>query len=352
MVADPEQVVQPAAPAASAAAVLRLATAYQAARALHVATKLGLPDLLADEPRSAEDLVAATGAHAPSLGRLLRALAAFDVIAEREDGRFALGAIGRCLRADAPGSVRDLVLMYGDGDFWRTWGELEHCVRTGETAAKRLFGVDDAFARYAADPRLGAVFNAGMSVLSASTAAAVAAACDLSGVGRLVDVGGGQGRLLAALLRANPGLRGTLFDLPSVVEGALRLLAEAGVADRCEVAGGDMFEAVPAGADLYVLSRVIHDWDDACATAILGNCRRAMGDRARLLLVERVLPDRVEPTPTVQPQLLSDLNMMVRTGGRERTAGEFGALLAGAGLRLERVVPTGGPVSLVEAAAS
>ena len=341
---------KPAAQPPPAAEVLRLATAYQASRALYVATKLGVPDLLADGSRSADDLAAAIGAHAPSLRRLMRALAAFGVLAEGGDGRFALGALGGCLRADAPGSVRALILMYGDEDFWRTWGELEHCIRTGETAAKHLFGTEDVFARYAADPRFGAVFNASMTVLSANTAAAVAAACDFSGVGRVVDVGGGQGRLIAALLRANPGLRGILFDLPSVVEAAPRLLAEADVADRCEVVGGDMFEAVPAGGDLYVLSRVIHDWEDARATAILGNCRRAMGGRARLVLVERVLPDRVEPTSGVQPHLLSDLNMMVRTGGRERTEGDFGALLAAAGFRLERVVPTTAPVSLVEAA--
>ena len=341
---------EPPADPRAAAEVLRMATAYQASRATYVATRLGVPDLLAHGPKSAEDLAAATGTHASSLRRLLRALAAFGVLAEGGDGRFALGALGGCLRSDVPGSMRPLVLMYGDEDFWRTWGELEHCVRTGETAGKHLFGAEDAFRRYAADPRLGAVFNAGMTALSATTAAAVVWACDLSGVGRVVDVGGGQGRLIAALLRANLELRGTLFDLPSVAAGAPRLLAEAGVADRCEVMAGDMFEAVPAGGDLYVLSRVIHNWDDARAAAILGNCRRAMAGRARLLLVERVLPDRIEPTSAVQPQVLSDLNMMVRTGGRERAGGEFGALLVAAGLRLERVVPTEAPVSLVEAA--
>jgi hypothetical protein len=337
-------------PPAAAEEVLRLATAYQASRALHVAVRLGLPDLLGDgAPRHAEGLARETGTQPAALRRLLRALAAFGVFADEGDGRFALGPLGQCLRAGAPGSVRALVLMQGDEDFWRTWGELEHCVRTGETAANRLFGAEDAFARYAADPRLGAVFNAGMTVLSATTAAAVVAAYDFSGISRAVDVGGGQGRLIAAILRANPALRGVLFDLPSVVAGAPRLLAEAGAADRCEVVGGDMFAAVPGGADLYVLSRVVHDWEDARAVAVLENCRRAMGGRARLLLVERVLPDRVEPSPAVQPLVLSDLNMMVRTGGRERTADEFGALLAGAGLRLERVVATGAPVSLVEA---
>jgi orsellinic acid C2-O-methyltransferase len=339
----------PVDPPSLAVEVLRLATAYQASRALYVATRLGIPDLLADGPQSAEDLAAGTRAHAPSLRRLMRALAAFGVLVEHADCRFSLGPLGGCLSGDAPGSVRDAVLMYGDEDFWRTWGDLEHCVRTGESAARHLFGSDDAFARYAADPRLGAVFNAGMTALTVTSVAAVAAACDLSGVGRVVDVGGGRGRLIAALLQANPALRGTLFDLPSVVEGAPQVLAEAGVVARCEVVGGDMFETVPATGDLYVLSRVIHDWEDARAIAVLATCRRAMAESARLLLVERVLPDRIEATPAVRPQVLSDLNMMVRTGGRERTRGEFATLLAAAGFRLERVVPTAAPVSLVEA---
>jgi len=332
-----------------ATALLRLATGYQASQALFVAARLGLADRLADGPRSVDDLAAATGAHAPSLRRLLRALAAFGVFREVEDGRFALAPLGEHLRSGAPGRMRALVLMYGDQDFWRTWGELEHCVRTGESAAKHLFGVDDHMARYAADPRLGPVFNAGMTALTTSTASAVVAACDLSRVGRVVDVGGGQGRLIAALLGANARLRATLFDLPSVVEGAAHLLDDAGVADRCEVVGGDMFAAVPADGDVYVLSRVIHDWDDARATAILGNCRRAMNDGARLVLVERVLPDRTEFAPSVQPLVLSDLNMLVRTGGRERTAAEFRSLLATAELRLERIIPTDGLVSLIEA---
>ena len=339
-------------PASPAAALLRLATGFQASQALFVAAKLGLADLLADEPRSAEDLATAAGAHPASLWRLLRALAAFGVFREADDGRFALAPSGECLRADAPNSLRPLVLLYGHQDHWRTWGELEHCMRTGETAAKLLFGSDDAFARYATDPGLGAAFNAGMTVMSAMAAEAVVATYDFSGLSRVVDVGGGQGRLIAAILRANPGLHGVLFDLPQVARGAARLLAEAGVADRCEVAGGDMFEAVPEGGDLYLLKSVVHDWDDARAAAVLANCRGAMAGRgARLLLVERVLPDRIEPTPLVQSQMLSDLNMLVRTGGRERTEGEFRALLDASGLRLVRVLQTGTQMGLVEALA-
>jgi hypothetical protein len=222
--------------AATAEQVQRLATAYQASRALHVAVRLGLPDLLGDAAaRDAEDLARVTRTQPDALRRLLRALTAFGVFAEREDGRFTLGSLGGCLPAGVPGSVRPLMLMHGDEDFWRTWGELEHCVRTGVSAVERLSGASDAYARYVTDPTLGAVFNAGMTALSATTAAAVVAAYDFSGASRIIDVGGGQGRLIAAILRANPDLRGVLLDLPTVVAGAPALLADTGVAERCDV---------------------------------------------------------------------------------------------------------------------
>jgi hypothetical protein len=339
-------------PTSAAAEALRLATAYQASRALHVALRLGLPDLLAGGPRPAEGLARDAGADAPSLRRLLRVLAAYGVFREAADGEFALGPLGAALRGGATGSVRDLALMWGDEDYWITWGELERCVRTGRPAAELLFGAEDAFRRYAADARFGAVFNAGMTALSATTAAAVVAAYDFPGAGLVVDVGGGRGRLIADILRARPRLRGVLLDLPGVVEGAPGLLAEAGVADRCEVVGGDMFAGVPAGGDLYVLSRVVDSFDDARAVAVLANCRRAMDARGRLLLVEPVLPDRIGTAapPDVQEDMLMDLTMLVRTGGRERTEAEYRAFLAAAGLRLERIVPTAASVSLIEAA--
>lgn len=330
---------------------LRLATAYQASRALHVALRLGLPDLLASGPRSAEDLARDTGAHGASLRRLLRALAAYGVFREGAGGRFALGPLGSTLRAGSAGSVRDLALMWGDDDYWTTWGELERCVCTGRTAADLLFGAEDAFRRYASDARFGAVFNAGMTVLSATTAAAVVATYDFPTTGLVVDIGGGRGRLIADILGARPGLRGVLLDLPTVVEGAPQLLAHAGVADRCEVVGGDMFAGVPAGGDLYVLSRVVDSFDDARAVAVLANCHGAMGAGGRLLLVEPVLPARIEAAAplAVQEDMLMDLTMLVRTGGRERTEAEYRAFLAVAGMRLERVVPTGASVSLIEA---
>lgn len=334
------------------AEALRLATAYQASRALHVSLRLGLPDLLAAQPESLAELARKTGAHAPSLHRLIRTLAGYGVFSEAADGRFSLGPLGAALRTGAPGSVRDLALMWGDEDYWITWAELERCVRTGRSAAELLFGARDAFQRYAADARFGAVFNAGMTVLSATTADAVVAAYDFPDRGVVVDVGGGRGRLLAAILQAKPSLRGVLLDLPTVVADAPRLLAEAGVADRCEMLEGDMFSSVPGDGDIYLLSRVVDSFDDVRVVDLLRNCRRAMGSRARLLVVEPVLPERIERgvPPAVQDRLLMDLTMLVRTGGCERTESQYRALLASAGLRLERVIPTDAAVSLIEVA--
>lgn len=335
-----------------ASEVMKLATAYQGARLVHVATRLGLPDLLVTGPRHAEDLATEAGAHGPSLGRLLRALAAHRICVEEPDGRFGLGPLGWCLTANAPGSMRDLVLMWGDADFWRSWGELERCIRTGETAIGRRSNIEDAFARYATDRRLAEVFNAGMSAMSAATATSVVDAYDFSAARHIVDVGGGQGRLLAQILHASPEARGVLLDRPDVVAEGVAHLAAAGVLDRCDVSGGDMFSNVPAGGDLYVLKSVLHDWDDARASTILLNCRLAIGERpeARLVIVERVLPERIEATAADVSRTLADVNMLVRTGGRERTEAEFRTLLSAAGLRLLRLVSTASHLSLIEAA--
>src|SRR4051794_640406 len=262
----------------AAVAAIRLATAYQASRALHVALRLALPDSLAGGPRQLEELALETGAHAASLRRLMRSLAAYGVFSEDTRGWFSLGPLGACLVTDAPGSVRPLALMWGDEDYWTTWAELERCVRTGQTAANIIFGAKDAFQRYSTDARFGAVFNAGMTTLSALTAAAVVAVYDFASARLAVDIGGGQGHLIAAILRANPGLRGVVLDLPSVVERAPDVLAKAGVADRCAIVGGDMFAEVPAGADIYLLSRVIDSFDEDRAIALLRKCRAAMGD--------------------------------------------------------------------------
>jgi hypothetical protein len=319
---------------ASPGALLRLATGYRVSQAVYVATRLRLADMLADCPKSADELAHDTETHALSLRRLLRMLAAYGVVVEDEIDRFALTPLGACLRADAPNSVRDHVLMAGSKDFWQDWSDLSHCVTTGEFAASHLHGVANAFDYYTQHPEIGAMMNAGFASSARIVAHAVAAAYDFSGAGTIVDVAGGQGRLLATILRGTPAARGVLCDLPAVVAGAAPLLAAEGVADRCTVVAGDIFAEVPQGGDVYLLSRIIHDWDDARALTILRNCRLAMRPEATLLLVEVVLPDRLEPSTLAQEQTLHDLNMLVRTGGKERTKDEYRALLGAAGFAL------------------
>lgn len=338
--------VEPTA-AERAAEVRRLLTGYRVSQALYVATQLGIADRLSDEPKTAEELAHETGAHAPSLVRLLRALAAYGVFSEVAPGRFALAPLGACLRADAPNSLRDVALAFAGEDFWRTWGDLLHCVRTGESATTHLFGTDNPFDRYAQDPELAAMMSANFAAGSRARAAAVAAAYDFSGGGTIVDVGGGYGQLLAAVLRAHPEPRGVLFDLPHVVAEAGPLLAAAGVADRCNIVPGDMFAEVPEGGDTYLFMSIIHDWDDARAIAILRNCQRAMRPDATILLIEIVLPVPVEPSPAAQEQTMGDLNMLVRTTGRERTEEEYRALFRAAGLTVADIIPTVTTHSLV-----
>ena len=332
-------------PATPPGALLQAIVDYPSAQVVHAAARLGLADLLADGPRSVDDLAAATGTHAPSLARLVRALAALGALAEVGGGRVELTPLGAPLRSDVPGSVRDAVLFLAGEWYWRAWGGLLHSVRTGEPAFPAVHGTT-AWDYRARHPEEGAIFDAAMTGISGMAADAVARSYDFSRIGVLADVGGGHGELLAAILAAHPSMRGILFDQPQVVAGARRLLERAGVADRCEVVGGSFFEAVPGGADAYLLKSVIHDWDDPEAAAILRACRAAVGDKGRLLVVERVVGPPNEPDPAK----FSDLNMLVELGGRERTAEEYRDLLAGAGFRLVGVTPTGSPFEVVEAA--
>ncbi len=328
-----------------------LAVLYRGSQAVISATRLAVPDALGKGARTSAEVAQATGTNPAMMHRLLRALAAFEVVRDLGNGRFELTAVGDCLRADAPQSVRPLVLMWGSESSWQACSKLAECVRTGENAYRILHGVDNLFPYLDKDPEQACIFDAGQSAGSAVIGTVAAQAYDFTGIGRVVDVGGGHGKVLASILKAHPALRGTLFDLPRVVQGAAVNLAAEGVTDRCEVLGGDMFDAVPAGGDLYLLSHVIHDWGDADATRVLQSCRRAMQPEARLVILDRVMPERVEPSLEVQGHVLSDLTMMIAHGGaRERTAGEFEALLGAAGLRLLRIVPTRAPVSLVEAA--
>jgi O-methyltransferase domain/Dimerisation domain len=328
--------------------LLQLATSYRISQAIYAATRLGVADLLADGPKSSEELARDTGAHTPSLARLLRTLIAFGLLREAEPGRFALTSLGAYLQADHPQSLRDAVLMFGSEDFWRTWGDLLHCVETGESATSHLFGVPNAFAYYAQHPDVNAMMNSGFVANGRVGADAVVAAYDFSASGTLVDVGGGQGQLLVAILRAYPTLRGILFDQPYVVVGARPLLEAAGVAERCQIVGGDLFTEIPTGGDTYLLMNIIHDWDAAQALAILKNCSKAMRPQTTILLIEQMLPTHIVPSATTQSQTLSDLNMLVRTGGQQRTEQEFRTLFDEAGLDLVSVIPTQTAYSLVK----
>lgn len=328
--------------------LMRLVTGYQVTQVIFVATELGLPDRLSNGAKSGTALAEATGAHAPSLYRLLRALAALDILREPEHDQFELTPLGRCLCADEPGSMRPLVLMHGCQNFWQTWAELRHCVRSGQTAINHLFGTSNAFDFYAQHPQVESIVSAGFAAVAESYAADVVEAYDFSGLGTIVDVGGGRGQLLAAILHAHPATRGVLFDLPHVAQAATALLKNAGVEARCSMVQGNMFESIPPGGDAYVLSRVIHDWEDQRAIAVLATCRAAMPKQAKLLLIERVLPVRADPSPASRDRFLSDINMLVRTGGRERNVEEYRELMDAAGLHFTRLIPTASEMSIVE----
>lgn len=313
-----------------------LVNGYQLSQAIHVAATLGIAGLLAEGPRTSDALAAATACHPPTLYRLLRALASAGVLRELDERRFELTPVGHCLRPDHPASIAGWAAFIGRPPSWNAWGALLHSVRTGENAFEHVHGTG-VWQYRAAHPGESAIFDRAMTSLSRRGTAALLAAYDFGRFRRLVDVGGGNGALLAAILGAYPALEGVLFDQPHVVAGAGALLEEAGVADRCEIVEGSFFDAVPAGADGYLMRAIIHDWEDEPATRILATIRRAMPEGGTLLIVDRVLA----PPNEGRDGKLSDLNMLVGPGGQERTREEFAVLLDGAGFRLERIVGTG-----------
>jgi hypothetical protein len=318
----------------------RLMDGYLVTQLLAVAARLGVADVLADGPRTSAEIADAVGADARALRRVLRNLAVEEVLEELDDGRFALAPMGERLRKDVPGTLRGSVIARGELYFSAAAGFLP-AVRGEGTPYELAYG-EPFFEHLGHNPQLEAVFQGSMAGRSAQEAADVAAAYDFSGVARLVDIGGGGGILLAAILDANPGLSGVLFDRPGVV-------ADVAPMERREIVGGDFFQSVPEGADCYVLSRVIHDWDDADSVRILTRVREAMGPDSRLLLVEALLPERAVDRPLA---VRMDVNMMMLfREARERTEAEYRRLLSDAGLSLDRVLPTASPTgaSVLEA---
>jgi precorrin-6B methylase 2 len=304
---------------------------------LHVAVKLGIPDLLVSGPRSADELTRASGSNARSLYRVLRALCDTGLLAEDSVHRFSLTPDSQALRSDVPYSVRAMVLAYGSQSWWHAWGNLVDAARTGECAFDLThgMGVFDYDREY---PEQGAIVRQYMMQMGGGQFHQMAAAAyDFSSMRLLVDVGGGHGGLLIAILKANPALRGILIDLPEVASGASRNIEAAGLTDRCEVHAGDFFESVPAGGDVYILSNILHDWDDARALAILKKCRAAMSRTAKLLINEAIMPE----DGSASFVKLVDVQMLAIVGGQQRTRAEYASLLEAADLRLHRVLPVG-----------
>ncbi|WP_144300228.1 methyltransferase [Elioraea rosea] len=334
---------------ASSGAMMRLITAAWAARIVHTAAELRIADHLVEGPRDAGALAAATAAHAPSLARLLRALAALGVLREDDDRRYALTPLGATLQSDAPGSMRPWVLLCFSDDQGKAWEALTHAVRTGEQAYRHIFGMDK-WTHLAQRPEAARLFDAAMQSLTEGANGALIEHYPFDRFRWIVDVGGGNGSLLMPVLARHPDMRATVFDLPHVADAARAHIAEAGLSDRYDAVGGDAFASVPAGADAYVLKGVIHDWEDAEALAILRTVRVAMGEGARLLVIERILPERIDPSDILTPgRFIHDINMMLNPGGRERTEAEFRVLLDSAGFRLARTVPIPCPLSVIEA---
>jgi hypothetical protein len=331
-------------PVVSAAVTLRqLIMGFRVTQLICVAAKLGLADQLQQGPQTPQQLAHAVGAEPQALYRLLRALANLGLFAETAGGAFALTPLAQLLRTNVDGSIRSLAILYGEEWLWQAYGRMLYSVQTGRPAFDHTHG--QPFFDYLHDhPTAAAQFNEAMSGYSSQEAAAILAAYDFSGVSTVVDVGGGHGALVAALLQNHPHLSGMVFDLAPVIAGAQRRLADAGVGARATCVAGDFFAALPSGGDVYVLKSVLHDWDDAAALRILRTCRQAMAQQARLLVAERVIP--LGNTPAEAK--LFDINMLVVAGGQERTEREYGALFQAAGFNLTRIIPTRSPLNLIE----
>jgi hypothetical protein len=321
-----------------------MAMGHWISRIVHLAAELGIADHLASGAKTAEELAGPTKMSPVPLYRFLRGLANLGILTEGADRRFGLTPLGEALRTGAPGSARASILTIASPWWVQGFGELPFSVETGKSGFEKSLGMP-IFDHLAKNPDLAALFSETMIGFHGQEPAAIAAAYDFTGIRTLADVGGATGFLLAAVLEKNPQMKGILFDLPHVVAGAPALLEARGLEDRVTIEPGSFFERIPAGADAYILSHIIHDWSEPQCLTILGHCKQAMSANAKLLIVEMVLPEGDEP----HPGKMLDLMMLVGPGGQERTAKDYEALLAKAGFRMTRVVPTASAVSVVEA---
>jgi hypothetical protein len=326
------------------AEMYRLINGYQISQAIYAAVHLGVADHLKDGRLPHDQLAILTRSHPGTLYRLLRALAAADVLHEHEGGSFSLTPLGDCLRSDSASPVGAWAAFVGRPYMWQAWGHLLHSVLTGDNAFTDL-NKKSVWQFRSEHPDEGAIFDRAMTALSKSAVDAILRAYDFSKFDLIADIGGGQGQTLAGIMTANTQTRGILFDQPHVVEKATSILASAGLEGRCEIIGGSFFEAVPSGADAYILRAILHDWEDEEAALILKACRRAMCDTGRLLIIERV----IAPPNEGLIGKFSDLNMLVSPGGRERTREEFSDLCGSAGFKVASVVAAGPMLSVIEA---
>jgi SAM-dependent methyltransferase len=324
--------------------LFQMATGYWVSQAIYVAAKLGIADLLRDGPQSCVALATATGADAPSLFRLMRALSSVGVFSQVGRDRFALSRLAESLQTEIHGSLRAMVITLGEIHY-QACGNLLHSVQTGSAAFNHVFGAS-LFDYLRQNIDAADAFNQGVANVSSMLAYAVLMAYDFTGISSIVDIGGGHGKFLEKILQFNPDIRGTVFDTASTIERAKQQLRDNAWGRRCSYVTGDFFGSVPQGADAYLLCGVIHDWDDSRAVTVLRNCRRAMTKNSRVLLVDMIVPD----TASASFSKLLDLNMLVINGGRERTKAEFCALLNAVGYKLTRIVPTMAPQSVIEAA--
>lgn len=323
-----------------------LVSGFRATQMVRAVCELRIPDLVADGPRDANDLAATTGVQAEPLRRILRCLVAAGVFTETADGRFGATPVSEWFR-DRPGTVRATALMLPN-ESYEAWGALMHTLQTGEPAFEHVFGMS-RWEQLAQEPDKAAVFNAAMQSGTEGVRDAVASVYDCAGFRSIVDVGGGRGTLIAGLLKANPHLGGTVFDVEAGLSETDAYLKKEGVRDRCEIVSGSFFESIPAGHDAYMLKNIVHDWNDEKAAMILRTCREAMKPDAQLLVIEQIVPARAEDSSLSRRLFMADVQMMVLLGGRERTEGEYRDLLHGAGLRLTRVTPTASRFQLIEA---
>ena len=324
------------------AILMQLAMGAMVTEAIYVASKLRVADILSSGEKHVDEIASQSGAHSPSLYRILRSLASVGIFTETKTRTFANTGLSEPLRSDVPGSMRQSMLFMGEPWHYNVWGNMLHSARTGGTAWKATYGVE-VFEWFANHPEESEIFNGCMSELSAGSAPAIVEAYDFSGIETLADIAGGHGFLLAQVLKANPNTKGILFDIEHVIAGADDMLRTHRVEDRVEKVSGDFFVEVPA-ADAYIMKHIIHDWDDEKSIAILKTIHRSMKGDGKVLLAEMVIPEGNEP----HPGKMLDLEMLTAPGGVERTEAEYAALFEKSGFRLNRVVPTRSPFSVIE----